>query len=139
MNIGKLPEITFLDQPLGIFRDVEHYGKVRSAILRALTDDKKTSSFSGNSFLIDRLIVNFTSKVETEEIFIDYLNSRIILEAPIMLNEARDGQNRRRLEYLSVLVKSVESIVTTGVSHIYLSLCDEGREKIERIVPGAKK
>lgn len=130
MKIDNLLETTFLEPPQRIFRDVEHYGLVRSAILSALGGKNKAPSLSGNSYLIDRLVINFTTKVETEEIYIDYLNSRIILDAPIIINESRPNQDRRRLEYLSILVKSVEAIVTTGVSHIYLALCDEGREKL---------
>lgn len=127
-----LVEINYAHPPQRVFRNVEHYRLVRAAILNALSKTRAKKTAPHESYLINRLVINFTSRVKSEEIFIDYLNGQVVLEAPILKKETSEEQKNRRLAYLSNLLRSVEAIATIGIAHIYLVLSDEGRKDLEK-------
>ena len=127
-----LVEINYAHPPQKVFRDVEHYRIVRAAILNALSKSRARKTAAPESYLVNRLVINFTSKVKSEEIFIDFLSGQVVLEAPVLKKETSEEQKNRRLAYLSNLLRSVEAIATIGITHIYLALSDEGRKQLER-------
>jgi hypothetical protein len=127
-----LPEISYAHPPQKIFRSVEHYRAVRTAILNALSTKKAKTSSKNESYMINRLVVSFTARVKHEEIYIDHINGQVVLEAPLIKKETTEHQKQRRLSYLSNLVRSVEAISTIGITHIYLTLDDKGRRQLEK-------
>lgn len=132
--MDKLEKISFASPPERVFRNIEHYKKVRSAILSALSSSKNGNgrrNSESSSYLINRLVVKFTKSVEAEEIFIDYENGRVVLEAPPLPNESEQSETDRRMYYYNNLIRSVEAIATIGITHIYLVLDDEGRKELE--------
>ena len=137
INVGiymeKLEKISFASPPQKVFRNIEHYKKVRAAILSALSNSKKSGKHNGesSSYLINRLVVKFTDSVDAEEIFIDYENGRVVLEAPKLPDESEQNETDRRMYYYNNLIRSVEAIATIGITHIYLVLDDEGRKELE--------
>lgn len=138
----KLDKISFASPPQKVFRNIEHYKRVRSAILSALSNSKvKGGKHNGesSSYLINRLVVKFTDSVEAEEIFIDYENGRVVLEAPILPSESTQNETDRRMYYYNNLIRSVEAIATIGITHIYLVLDDEGRKELENLKSKRKK
>ncbi len=130
---GKLEEISFATPPQKIFRNIEHYKRVRTAILKALLNSKVrgTQKESNSSFLISRLVVRFTNSIKAEEIFIDYRNGCVVLEAPKPEDDSPKELTDRRMYYFSSLVRSVEAIATIGITHVYLVLDDKGRKELE--------
>lgn len=132
--MDKLEKISFASPPEKVFRNIEHYKKVRSAILTALSSAKGGNgkrNGESSSYLINRLVVKFTKSVDAEEIFIDYENGRVVLEAPPLPDESEQNQTDRRMYYYNNLIRSVEAIATIGITHIYLVLDDEGRKELE--------
>lgn len=131
--MDKLEKISFASPPQKVFRNIEHYKKVRTAILSALSNSKGNGRPKGenSSYLINRLVVKFTKSVEAEEVFIDYENGRIVLEAPMLPKESDQNETDRRMYYYNNLIRSVEAIATIGITHIYLVLDDEGRKELE--------
>lgn len=132
--MDKLEKISFASPPQKVFRNIEHYKKVRSAILGALSNSKAGNgkrNGESSSYLINRLVVKFTKSVEAEEIFIDYENGRVVLEAPPLPDESEQNQTDRRMYYYNNLIRSVEAIATIGITHIYLVLDDDGRKELE--------
>ena len=132
--MDKLEKISFTSPPQKVFRNIEHYKKVRAAILSALSNSKGGSgkrNGESSSYLINRLVVKFTNSVEAEEIFIDYENGRVVLEAPPLPDESEQSQTDQRMYYYNNLIKSVDAIATIGITHIYLVLDDEGRKELE--------
>ena len=141
--MDKIDKISFASPPQKVFRSIEHYKRVRAAILSALASTKssKNGKHNGesNSYLINRLVVKFTDNVEAEEIFIDYENGRIVLEAPLESKESGSNETERRMYYYSNLIRSVDAIATIGITHIYLVLDDDGRRELESQKAKAKK
>ncbi|MGE3682325.1 MAG: hypothetical protein AB7G93_11425 [Bdellovibrionales bacterium] len=133
--MDKLEKISFASPPQKVFRNIEHYKKVRAAILSALSNSRSGGGGKRNgetaSYLINRLVVKFTDSVDAEEIFIDYENGRVVLEAPILKGESDQNETDRRMYYYNNLIRSVEAIATIGITHIYLVLDDEGRKELE--------
>lgn len=132
--MDKLEKINLASPPQKVFRNIEHYKRVRTAILNALSNSKTKGgkhNAEGSSYLINRLVVNFTDRVEAEEIFVDYPNGQVILEAPKVPNESGKNETDRRMYYFNNLIRSVEAIATIGITHIYLVLDDEGRKELE--------
>ena len=129
----KTDKISYTSPPQKVFRNIEHYKKVRSAIINALSNAKGKGQLGGetNSYLLNRLVVKFTDSVEAEEIYIDYQNGRVVLEAPIFSKESEQSETDRRMYYHSNLIRSVEALATIGITHVYLVLDDEGRRELE--------
>ena len=129
----KIEKISFASPPQRVFRNIEHYKKVRAAILNALSNSKAKGQKNGesSSYLINRLVVRFTDSVEAEEIYIDYQNGRVVLEAPLQSKDSDQGETERRMYYFNNLIRSVEAIATIGITHIYLVLDEEGRKELE--------
>lgn len=129
----KIEKISFASPPQRVFRNIEHYKRVRTAILNALSNSKPKGNHNGesSSYLINRLVVKFTDNVEAEEIHIDHQNGRVVLEAPIHSKESDQSETDRRMYYYSNLIRSVEAIATIGITHIYLVLDEEGRKELE--------
>lgn len=140
--MDKLEKISFASPPQKVFRNIEHYKKVRAAILSALSSSKNGNAKhngESSSYLINRLVVKFTDSVEAEEIFIDYENGRVVLEAPKLPDESEQNETDRRMYYYNNLIRSVEAIATIGITHIYLVLDDEGRKELETQKAKSKK
>ena len=137
----KLENISFASPPQRVFRNIEHYKSVRAAILNALSSSKgkNHSNGEGSSYLINRLVVKFTDSVEAEEIFLDYQNGRVVLEAPLLPKGSKETESDRRMYYYNNLIRSVEAIATIGITHIYLVLDENGREELELQKSGKKK
>lgn len=131
--MDKLEKISFASPPQKVFRNIEHYKMVRAAILSALSNSKGRGRPKGesSSYLINRLVVKFTNSVEAEEIFIDYENGRVVLEAPLLKKQSDQNETDRRMYYYNNLIRSVEAIATIGITHIYLVLDDDGRRELE--------
>ena len=129
----KIEKISFASPPQRVFRNIEHYKKVRAAILNALSNSKSKGQNNGesSSYLINRLVVKFTDSVDAEEIYIDYQNGRVVLEAPLHSKESDQSETDRRMYYYNNLIRSVEAIATIGITHIYLVLDEEGRKELE--------
>lgn len=102
-------------------------------------ETKPNGDGEGNSYLINRLVVKFTDKVEAEEIFIDHQNGRVILEAPHLPKGSKETESDRRMYYFNNLIRSVEAIATIGISHIYLVLDEDGRKELELTKAPKKK
>ena len=116
---------SYLDIPTGIFEDVQHYKKVASNMIKALTLDS-----DGTSYLFDGLEVNYKKEQTHESIFLDHLNSKIVIQAPVAPNENEETLRKRTMFYHMELLKSVEQMKVHGISSIYLVLSEEGRKKL---------
>lgn len=133
-NMDKTDKINFASPPQKVFRNIDHYKKVRAAIVSALSSSKGGGgkhNGESSSYLINRLVVKFTDSVDAEEIFIDYENGRVVLEAPKLKMGSEESETDRRMYYYNNLIKSVDAIATIGITHIYLVLDDEGRKELE--------
>jgi len=139
---NKLDKISYAEPPQKVFRDIEHYKKVRAAITKALSTTKtQRKSNEDSSYLLNRLVIQFSSKFEEEQIYLDYANGQVILEAPKGAHESKSSLSQRRMSYYGNLIRSVEAMATIGITHIYLVLEDEGRFQLERsrIGSGSKR
>ncbi|MEZ4742815.1 MAG: hypothetical protein R3B45_10265 [Bdellovibrionota bacterium] len=117
--------------PLEIFESITQFKKAFSAITTFL--DKKEDSINSNylnSFFFTELTVEFSTKFPTEKLYYDYLNARIVIQAPKKKDEKEKSLLKRRLYYLKTLSHVIETMRTTTVSQIYLSLTAEGRKRL---------
>jgi len=130
---SKLDKISYAEPPQKVFRDIEHYKKVRAAITKALSTSKARRTTSGeSSYLLNRLVIQFSSKFEEEQIYLDYANGQVVLEAPRDARESKSSLSQRRMSYYGNLIRSVEAMATIGITHIYLVLEDAGRFQLEK-------
>ena len=104
---------------------------VRTSIIRALTKGKSKGRKPGPSFLIDRLVVDISTKYQREELWIDYENSKIVLEVPKLFGDTKEAIRLKKESYYSNMLRSVEALATIGITHIYLVLDEKGREQLE--------
>lgn len=124
---------SYVDAPKGVFRDVNHYRAVLAGITKALAKGKQGyHSQTSGSYLFDGLQVEFSTRCVEEEIFLDHLNSKIVLRAPKKPRESEKELSMRRIYYLGQLLREVEAMKTIGITQIYLTLREDGRKKLER-------
>ncbi len=129
--LGSIPSYT--NSPKGVFRDIDHYrvilANVTKALVKGSRDGKRSSA---SSYLFDTLHVEFSVHYATEELFLDHLNSKIILRAPKKARETEKDLLTRRMFYIGHLMREVEAMKTIGVTQIYLALQTSGRQKLEQ-------
>jgi len=126
---------SYTEIPEGVFRDINHYKKVLSNITKALSRGRaqtKTRSSNG-SYLFDGIEVEFDSKVENEQIYLDYQRSKIVLKAPRIPRESKEMKRKRIMYYHGELLKSVEAMKTIGITTIFLVISETGRKKLEKL------
>ena len=70
--------------------------------------------------------------MKEEALYIDHLNSRLVLQAPKKKNISAATQLERRLYYLGQLLRQVEAMRTIGVAHVFLTIRPEGRERMRK-------
>lgn len=128
----RLEKIDFVNVPQKVFQSLEHFKRVRAAIISALSiSSGRKKGEKQSSYLINRMVVKFTDEVDAEEISIDYENGRIVLEAPKVAKNSQMSETDLRLYYYSNLIKYVEAMATIGITHIYLVLDDDGRKEVD--------
>lgn len=118
----------------GVFRDTEHFRTVASTITRALFGQRRIHHHQ-STYFFDTLQVEFSTSQREEEIYLDYLNSKVILRAPQRSREAEKSMGKRRMHYLGFMLKYVEAMKVLGITHIYLAISAEGRAKLEEKGP----
>lgn len=113
----------FISNNTHIYKDIHHYKTVYRNLIKALTDGDE-QSFS--SYLFDGIQVEF-GDYDCEELYLDYLNSKIVLRVP---QASEESKSEKRLYYISYLIRSVEAMKSVGINQIYLSLLPEGQDKV---------
>lgn len=128
--LGAIPSIT--NAPRGVFRDIEHYRAVLIGITRALARNRRSADRIAtlDSYLFDGLIIEFDRRYEVEEIFLDHLNSKVVLRAPRGSRERDSQLAARRVNYLTQMMREIETMRTIGVTQIFLALEERGRKKL---------
>jgi hypothetical protein len=121
--------INYLTTPMGVYRDIEEYKTVFQELTQALFNTKKKGSYF---YLYDGIKIEFSPKYKEEEIVLDLAQSKIILRAPRKKYESSQILSERRMQYLTQLMQSVEAMKTIGITQIYLTLTDEGKEKLKQ-------
>jgi len=142
-NQNEIPGIpSYANIPTGVFRDIGHYKNVLAGITRGLAREgggRKGQHSRSSSYLFDVIAIDFTTTIKSEEIFLDYLNSKIILRAPKKPSESAKSLLNRRMYYLGVLLREIEAMKAIGISQIYLALKPSGRDKLDKIRKQRKK
>ena len=134
MSTHALDRVSFTETPQKIFKNLSEYKRVRVNILRALATGTRKKSLKGDSYIFDRLRVDFSTQYKAEEIWLDHINGHIVLEAPMRRSENKESLHFRRLEYQGQLLRQLEAMTSIGITTVYLLLNDEGRKntKIKR-------
>lgn len=128
--LGTLP--SYINVPKGVFRDVDHYRVALAGITKGLARSRRGHPPSTEgSYLFDGIQVEFSSRYVIEEVFLDHLNSKIILRAPKKPRETEKELATRRMYYLGHLLREVEAMKVIGITQIYLALSAVGRKKLE--------
>ena len=128
-EVGQIP--SYMDVPSGVFKDIHHYKKVVSGITKALAKGRARARSSNGSYLFDGLEIEFI-KTKYESIYLDHINSKIILRAPLISRESVDDKRKRIMFYHAELLKSVEQMKVHGITSIYLAITEAGRKKLSR-------
>lgn len=134
----ELDRVNFTEAPQRVFKSLSQYKRVRANIIRALANGRCNKDVQGDSYIFDRLKVEFSTKYKAEEIWLDHVNGHIILEAPQRKNESRESLKARRMEYHSILLKQVEVMTSIGITIIYLLLDDRGRKQVDKAIKNKK-
>lgn len=122
----------YMDIPSGVFEDIGHYKKVVAKVTKALARGQVKTQQSSGSYLFDGLEVEFKKGIKHEAIFLDYINSKIILLAPANSKESIEHKRKRIMFYHAELLKSVEQMKVHGISSIYLAISENGRKKLSQ-------
>ena len=124
---------SYVNAPLGVFRDINHYRNVVAGIVMGLARgaSRKSRHAASNSYLFDRLVVEFSSECKAEDILLDHFNSTVVLRAPKRKNESRKSLFERRMMYLGALIHEVEAMKAVGITQIYLAIKPAGRLKLD--------
>ena len=132
-QLSTIPSYTEI--PEGVFRDINHYKKVLTNITKALARGRGQSKSrnSDGSYLFDGIEVEFDSKIDNEQIYLDYHRSKIVLKAPKVSRESKDVKRKRIMYYHGELLKSVEAMKTIGITTIFLVISESGRKKLEKL------
>ena len=123
-----LDQVSFTEAPQRIFKNISEYKRVRANIIRALAKGKRSKNLKGDSYIFDRLKVDFSTRYKAEEIWLDHINGHIVLEAPMRKNESKESLQARRMEYHGQLLRQVEAMTSIGIATVYLLLDDNGRK-----------
>jgi hypothetical protein len=129
-ELGHIP--SYMDIPTGVFKDINHYRKVVSGVTKALARGRARTKSSSGSYLFDGLEIEFKKGLKHEAIFLDHVNSKIILRAPIKARETEENKRKRIMFYHAELLKSVEQMKVHGISSIYLAISENGRKKLSQ-------
>lgn len=129
-EVGSIP--SYMDSPNGVFKDINHYKKVLSGVTKALAKGNNRSRSKSSSYLFDGLEIEFVRGLKYESIFLDHINSKIILKAPTKARENEENRRKRIMFYYAQLITSVEQMKVHGISSIYLALSEAGRKKISK-------
>ncbi len=121
--------------PHEVFNDIQHYKTVRTNIINALKKGftKKNKSIYLLSDLHKHIVIEFSTKIEREEVFLDPLNNQIIILAPKISKETEDEKRDRTMYYHKFIVCSFEEMIVRGITEIYLSLSKKGRDQISKV------
>ena len=128
MRPGPLDQISFTEAPQRVFKNISEYKRVRANIIRALAKGKRSKHLKGDSYIFDRLKVDFSTRYKAEEIWLDHINGHIVLEAPIQRGESQESLHARRLKYQSQLLTQIEAMTSIGIATVYLLLDENGRK-----------
>ena len=124
-----IDKVHFTQSPQRVFKSISHYKTVRANIIRALAKGKLNKKSKGDSYIFDRLKINFSTKNKEEEIWLDHINGHIVLEAPKRMNESKESLKSRRMEYHGQLLRQIEAMTSIGVTIVYLLLNETGRKQ----------
>ena len=127
---SSLDRISFTETPQRTFKNLSEYKRVRAHILRSLAKGKQSKNSKGDSYIFDRLKVDFSTQYKSEEIWLDHINGHIVLEAPMRKGESKEILQARRMEYHGQLLKQVEAMTSIGIATVYLLLDENGRKDI---------
>ena len=130
---SKVDRISFSEIPQRVFRNVSEYKRVRANIIQALAKGKRSKKEKGDSYIFDRLKVDFSLRHKAEEVWLDHINGHVVLEAPMRKGESRESLQVRRMEYHGQLLKQVEAMTSIGMATIYALLDDSGRREVKKI------
>ncbi|MCY4643045.1 MAG: hypothetical protein OXB88_00340 [Bacteriovoracales bacterium] len=133
--IQDLDRLSFSEAPQRVFKSLSQYKRIRSNILRSLAKGKRDKNSHGDSYIFDRLKIDFSTKYKAEEIWLDHVNGHIVLEAPMKRNESKVSLKARRIEYYGAILKQVEAMTSIGITIVYLLLDDQGRKDVGKITP----
>jgi hypothetical protein len=130
-KISSIP--SYCEIPEGVFRDIHHYRRVLEKITQALSRGHQGKAQNSNgSYLFDGFMIAFRNDIETEEIYLDHLKSKIVLMAPTIKGEGAEARRKRTMFYHGELLKSVEAMKAIGITTIYLVISEQGRKKLDR-------
>ena len=121
-----------MEVPAGVFKDINEYKKVFIRIARALSIGKLRTPHNMGSHLFNGIKIEFKKDIKYESIYLDHINAKIILQAPIKPKETEENKRKRILFYHTELMKSVEQMKVHGIIAIYLSISTRGRKKLSR-------
>lgn len=134
-----LDQIRFNEAPQRTFKNLNEYKCVRTNILKKLAHGKHQKNSKGDSYMFDRLRVDFSTQFKSEEIWLDHINGYIVLQAPMRKSENKDSLSSRRLQYYGQLIKQIESMTAIGVATIFLLLDESGRKQLTNHVLSTNK
>ena len=127
-----IERVGFMETPQKVYKSLSEYKEIRKKILWSLAKGKHNKKSKGESYIFDRLKVVFSTKHKAEEIWLDYINGHIVLEAPKKKNESSASLKSRRMEYYGQLLRQVEAMTSIGVTIVYLLLNKEGKRSLEK-------
>ena len=127
-QIDKIP--SYMEIPSGVFKDINQYRKVVKGITKALAKGRSRARNNIGSYLFDGLEIEFRREVKHESIYLDHINSKIVLRVPTKTREGEENKRKRIMFYHAQLLKSVEQMKVHGITSIYLAISLEGRKKL---------
>ena len=129
-EVARIP--SYMEIPTGVFKDINQYKKVVAGITKALARGRSRARNSVGSYLFDGLEIEFKKEIKHEGIYLDHINSKIILKAPMRPRENEENKRKRIMFYHAELLKSVEQMKVHGITSIYLAISQEGRRKLSK-------
>lgn len=121
-----------LFQTRQVFKSIQQYRNAATAITRALARNGKKKGLRVSSYLFDGLEVEFVPGIKEEIVFLDYVNSRIVLRVPKMKNESPKKLRERRMDFLGYLIREAEAVKAIGIGAIFEMLSPEGQRQLLR-------
>ena len=129
-EIARIP--SYMEIPTGVFKDINQYKKVVAGITKALVKGSSRAKGRPGSYLFDGLEIEFKKEIKHEAIYLDHINSKIILKVPVKAKESEENKRKRIMFYHAELLKSIEQMKVHGITSIYLAISPEGRRKLSR-------
>jgi len=120
------------ESAMEVFKDIDHYKRVLVGITTGLSRKNSKVGNRSNSYLLDGLEVEFVEEILIESLYIDQINSKIILQAPKIAGESEFQQRKRVMFYHSELLKPIEHMRVNGITAIYQALSTEGKNKLSK-------